>query len=240
MYSKTVFQLGLGCLLLLTFPPCISLADEGVVPTVKTIPIPGPVVVPAPPVAPPAGHKTIDTPLAEIPGSANKEWEAVCVDSTLNLNGDIHSIKTLGTGQWSVGPAVSTQLIKYDFGKKRAGVNTALGAGASFRFYRTIHIKDPLRGPPTDVYISQVKQECRQTSFGKSTKGYLAAPLFSITPTIYVSEPIDQDDLSVQPALLLGFFEDILNVGVGFNLTGPSGEKGNVFMLMSIGAGFNF
>ena len=110
-----------------------------------------------------------------------------------------------------------------------------------FRFYPPITIKDSNGvSSGTPVFISAVKQECRQTSFGKKTDGYLAAPLFSITPIIYVSEPVDQDDLSVQPAILLGFFEDILSVGVGFNLTGPSSEKGNVFMLLSIGAGFNW
>ena len=41
----------------------------------------------------------------------------------------------LGAGDWSVGPAISAQMIKYDFGKKKAGFNTGVGAGAAFRFY---------------------------------------------------------------------------------------------------------
>ena len=99
------------------------------------------------------------------------------------------------------------------------------------------------------VNISQIQPICRQTSFGagqgldprtKKNWDYYAAPLFSITPTLYATKPVADDDLSLQPALLLGFFEDILNIGVGFNLTGPSGEKGNVFMLMGIGYGFKF
>jgi hypothetical protein len=183
-----------------------------------------------------------------IPSSANSVWKEACVDKSLNLNGDFQNgLFGWGAGQWSVGPAVSTQLIKYDLAKKQAGFNTSVGVGASFRFYEDIIIKDtdgkPIKDkngkPEKPVTISQVKRECRQTSFG-DRKIYLAAPLFSITPTLYVTKPTDQGDLAVQPALLVGFFEDILNFGVGFNLTGPPGEKGNVFLLMSIGAGFSF
>jgi len=175
-----------------------------------------------------------------IPHSANSTWENVCVDKSLNLLGDY--------GQWSVGPSVSTQLIKFDLSKERAGFNTSVGVGAAFRFYRGITIKDqngdPLKdknGEDKTITISQINQKCRQTTFkARSEKSYLAAPLFSITPTLYVTKPTNQGDLEVQPAILLGFFEDILNFGVGWNLTGPPGEKGNVFLLMSIGAGFNF
>ncbi len=232
MIRKTVSQFGLSYFVLFMLFPCFSQAKEGVE-----------VLNPLPAAA---GAATVPTAtINEIPVSANQQWAAVCVDPTQNLNGDFQQSSSaffIADGQWSVGPAVSTQLIKYDFGKKKAGFNTSLGAGAAFRFYRNIPIKDPnnLTVAPTYVPISQVKPACRQTSFGKNTTGYLAAPMFSITPTIFASEPIDQDDLSVQPAILLGFFEDILNVGVGFNLTGPAGEKGNVFMLMSIGAGFDF
>lgn len=178
-----------------------------------------------------------------IPQSANSTWEAVCVDRSLNLLGDFQgSVFDYWKGSWSVGPSVSTQLIKFDLAKERAGFNTSVGVGASFRYYNKIQIKDS-NGKPKNppVTISQVKQECRQTTFkARSEKSYLAAPLFSITPTLYVTKPTSQGDLEVQPAILLGFFEDILNFGVGWNLTGPPGEKGNVFLLMSIGAGFNF
>jgi hypothetical protein len=39
---------------------------------------------------------------------------------------------------------------------------------------------------------------------------------------------------------MLGFFDDIINIGTGFNLTGNNGEVGDVFLLMSLGAGFNW
>jgi hypothetical protein len=178
-----------------------------------------------------------------IPASANIRWEETCVDKSLNLNGDFQTSKSflgLADGQWSVGPAVSTQLLKYDLAKKQAGFNSSVGAGASFRFYRSIQIKDETGAVKDTVNISQIKRECRQSSFGGDRKSYLAAPILSITPTIYATKPTTSGDLSVQPALLIGFFEDILNVGVGFNLTGPPGEKGNMFLLLSIGTGFSF
>lgn len=208
----------------------------------------------SPPSAQPAQIVTVDAPPKtnitktqdekfNIPSSANSEWQEKCVNKSLNLNGDFQSAHSLFglSGQWSVGPAVSTQLVKYDMAKKQAGFNTSVGAGASFRFYRPIEIKDEITGKVTEtVFVGQVRSECRQSSFGSDRKSYRAAPMFSITPTLYATKPTNEGDLAVQPALLLGFFEDILNLGVGFNLTGPPGEKGNVFLLMSIGTGFSF
>lgn len=181
-----------------------------------------------------------------IPSSANPEWKDYCVNKSLNLNGDFQKSRALfglwgPEGQWSVGPAVSTQLIKYDMAKKQAGFNASVGAGASFRFYRPIEIKKDDDNSPTEtVYIGQVRTECRQTSFGWDRKSYRASPLFSITPTLYATKPTSAGDLAVQPAIVFGFFEDVLNFGVGFNLTGPPEEKGHVFLLMSIGTGFSF
>lgn len=179
----------------------------------------------------------------KLPSSANSEWHKHCVDNSLNLNGDFQSAKSifgLIDGQWSVGPAVSTQLIKYDMAKKQAGFNASVGAGASFRFYRPIRIKDRDGSLLQKVNIGQVRTECRQTSFGWDRNSYKASPLFSITPTLYATKPTSAGDLAVQPAIVLGFFEDVLNFGVGFNLTGPPEEKGHVFLLMSIGTGFSF
>jgi hypothetical protein len=164
------------------------------------------------------------------------------VDKSLNITGDLQTgLLGMMPGKWSVGPAVSTQLIKYDLAKKQAGFNTSVGAGASFRYYSEIDIKDK-NGTATDkVKISEVKRECRETSFSSLTdKSYLAGPAFSITPTLYATKPTDQGDLAVQPALLIGAWNDILNVGVGWNLTGPAGEKGHVFLLFSVGTGFKF
>lgn len=173
-----------------------------------------------------------------IPAIPDSKWKDVCVNDNLNLPGDFQSWNS-SLGEWSVGPAVSTQLIKYDMAKKQAGFNTSVGAGASFRFYRNITIKEDANKEDR-VGISRIRRECRQSSYDLTKKEYRAAPLFSITPTLYATKPTDSSDLAVQPAILVGFFEDILNFGVGFNLTGPPAEKGHVFLLMSIGTGFSF
>jgi hypothetical protein len=185
---------------------------------------------------------SIIAPQPLIPSSANEEWAKACVDKSLNLNGDFQKGDPMfkkGAGNWSVGPSISTQLLKYDLAKKQAGFNTSVGAGASFRYYKDIEIKNEKGTTVDTVTVSKVRSECRQTSFD-SRKAYLAAPFISITPTLYVTKPTNEGELSVQPAILLGFLEDIINVGVGWNLTGAPGEKGNVFLLMSIGYGFAF
>jgi len=167
----------------------------------------------------------------------------------------------LGAGDWSVGPAISAQLIKYDFGKKKAGFNTGVGAGAAFRFYtrvpfiddETLEEKlgenkygmykdktpDGIQGDEVLIPIHHIKEECRAQNLTLVDEGSIASPLFSITPTIYVTEPTG-DDLRVEPAILLGLFKDIVNVGVGFNLTGNDGDVGDVFLLFSLGVGFQF
>jgi len=138
---------------------------------------------------------------------------------------------------WSVGPGVSAQLLKYDLASKQVSFNRSVGVGASFRYFSTIEMnREKLK-------VSDIKPECRATSFSATdvfddaTNGKLIANLFSITPTLYATQA-DNSDLSVQPAILLGVFRDILNFGTGFNLTGP--DKGHAFLLFSIGSGFNF
>ena len=140
-------------------------------------------------------------------------------------------------GEFTVGLAAQAQVIKYDFAKKRAGFNEGLGAGAAIRFYKDIRV--PGKGY---VPISRVKTDCRATTFrSRSDTGVPdAAPLFSITPMIFASQLTNESSLRVEPALMLGIFEDIFNVGVGFNLTGEQGDVGDVFLLLAVGAGFNF
>lgn len=139
--------------------------------------------------------------------------------------------------RWAVIPSASVQIIKYDLASKKASVNKSLGVGASFHFYKDSDLQ--LDGK--QLQIKDVKPECRATTFSAKDvhedpdNGKIAYSLFSITPTLYGSQ--DQGaDFSVQPALLVGVFRDLINVGAGFNLTGS--DKGHVFLLFSIGAGF--
>ena len=141
-------------------------------------------------------------------------------------------------GEWTVGLAVQAQALKYDFATKKAGVNSGLGAGASFRFYQDVDF--PGRGDK--VPISKIRAECRMSTWKTQQETWLpkATPLFSITPVIYATQLTGEDDLKVESAIMFGVFDDIINAGVGFNLTGKDGEVGDVFLLMSIGAGFNW
>lgn len=149
------------------------------------------------------------------------------------LTGDFNNVRMFG-GEWSVGTSVQAQAIRYDFSTKQAGFNNGLGAGASFRYYKDVKMAGG------NIPVSRIRQECRASSFRLKSETTVAAPFFSVTPTIFASKLNDTANLIVQPAIMFGFFEDIINVGVGFNLTGRPGEVGDVFLLMSLGTGFQF
>lgn len=162
----------------------------------------------------------------------------------------------LPDGEWSVGTAILSSVIKYDFAKKKAGVFDGAGVGASFRFYRDVKTlgerenpgkKD--RGKPSDfvkgkvpkvLRLSQIHEKCRAASFRLATEKTIATPMISITPALFATKPVKDQEFRVEPAILLGFFQDLINVGAGFNLTGEDGDVGDVFLMFSIGAGFNW
>ncbi len=149
-----------------------------------------------------------------------------------------NEMSDLTRGEWTVGLAALAQAIKYDFAKKKAGFNNSVGAGASFRFYRDVYVP----GEQEKVPISRIRTECRVKTFQLRDDADLpeAGPTFSITPVIFASQLPKEGELRVEPAIMLGFFEDIVNIGGGFNLTGEDGDVGDVFLLFSIGVGFNW
>ncbi len=135
------------------------------------------------------------------------------------------------------GPSASIQAVRYDFASKQAAIATGAGAGLSIRFYNNVHIK----GDPNVFEFNDIDPKCRRTSFDAGRgdnpdKPKIVGPAISITPIIYYSKIESSPDLAIQPAIQLGFLEELVNVGIGFNLTGP--QKGNVFMLLSLGYGF--
>lgn len=75
--------------------------------------------------------------------------------------------------------------------------------------------------------VYKISTECRATTsdIGKDRKDKLAGSIISITPTMYYAKEAGASDISLQPALLLGFFDDIVSVGPGFNLSGPERER---------------
>lgn len=161
---------------------------------------------------------------------------------------------------WSVGTSVSTQLIRYNFSSKKTSLNTNAGAGISFRYYGNSPLGDDQEikrlgfsekgkeekleydqdGNTYTLPVYKIKPDCRATTsdFGKERKDKLAGSIFSISPTLYASKQENSQDVSVQPAILLGFLDDIINIGTGFNLSGP--ETGKMFLVFSLGYGFQF
>lgn len=183
---------------------------------------------------------TVPVQSAGGPANAKKPIKSAadCWDDTIEYSGDLPKWRTKTfKGEWTVGLAAQVQALKYDFAKKRAGFNSGLGAGVSFRFYQDVKVPGHGEKP-----IHEIRTECRMSTWKTQEEAWLpkATPLFSISPIIYASQLTSEQDLAVEPAIMLGFFDDIINIGTGFNLTGKNGEVGDVFLLMSIGAGFNW
>ncbi|MCS6287807.1 MAG: hypothetical protein H8K10_02385 [Nitrospira sp.] len=167
---------------------------------------------------------------------------------------------------WSVGVTASIQAVKYTFGTKQASSAASTGAGVAFRYYgksplgtedaakelgfrkADLEALEKLEGgkfydQTTGNYslpINKISTTCRATTsdIGKDRTEKLASSIFSLTPTVFYVKQASENDISLQPALLIGFFDDIVSVGPGFNLTGP--EKGKVFLVLSLGYGFKF
>lgn len=205
-------------------------------PTPPAEPAPGAPAAAAPAPAPLGPAPTPPAMKAQLDRSEQLARIEYCTSHITKPLGD------LGTN-WSVGPAVSTQLLKYDLASKQASFNTSVGVGASFRYYP----QTTYRGANNQTYtvpISGIRPACRATTTDAVSidddpkNGKIGEPLFSITPTVYASKFENSGDFAVQPAILLGAFRDLINVGAGFNLTGP--DKGHVFLLFSLGYGFKF
>lgn len=194
-----------------------------------------------------------------------EEEEAISSEKCLMQRPVFGDLVSLGKSfqNWSAGVAVSTQAIKYTFGTEKASSNTSAGVGVAFRYYGHSPVGDEAEArrlgyDPKDLDVAKdnaygsgnkdyyqlpiyrIKPECRATTsdFGKERKEKLASSIFSIIPTVYATKPDSVNDIVVQPALLIGFFDDIISVGPGFSLTGP--EKGKVFLVFSLGYGFKF
>jgi hypothetical protein len=133
------------------------------------------------------------------------------------------------------GPTASVQAVRYDFALKKAALSTGVGAGVSARIYNNVNIKGD-----GSFEFNNIKTECRRTTFdigrGKDPGNpKIVGPTISITPIVYYSKT-ETSDFTLQPAVQLGFLEELINIGVGFNLTGQN--QGHVFVLLSLGYGF--
>ena len=93
--------------------------------------------------------------------------------------------------RWSVRPAASVQIIKYDLASKKVSINKSLGAGASFHFYSD----SDLSIDGTQLRIKDIKPECRATTFSAKDihedpkEGKIAYSLFYNANNLCVARP---------------------------------------------------
>lgn len=148
-------------------------------------------------------------------------------------------------GDWfkrlSVGNIFNYSLVQYNLADKKAALNTqAAGFGVAFRYYT----KNQLAQAGTDD-IETVPLSCRARTadlldFNVAPNGELPkiGAAFSLAPTFYVFKDKNENDLGTQLALNLGFLNDFLTIGVGWNLSGP--DAGEWFILAGPSVGFSF
>jgi len=144
----------------------------------------------------------------------------------------------------SVGPTVAAQAFNYDLASKRTSFNAGAGAGLAFRIYwPPVSFAGDTQSniQPKTYGIKSIRKKCRVESFDPDLferDTQKVAPLFSISPMLFASKSERGDDIRVQPVISIGFLGELVNVGAGFNLSGP--DKGHVFILLSLGYGFKF
>ena len=137
-------------------------------------------------------------------------------------------------GDFSIGPSVAAQVLRYDLASHKAAFNTGIGAGVSARWYGKTEVGG------TTYSIKDIKSECRadtvDAAFKASDNKFKVGYSIAISPFLYVSKVENTDELNVQPAIQMSFLSDLLTLGTGFNLTGT--DKGHMFLLLSLGWGF--
>lgn len=110
------------------------------------------------------------------------------------------------------------------------------------RYYGKVRFYDDKGEETGESYgIRHIRKKCRAETFDGAwlkPDNKKVSPWISITPIVFASKTERSDEIQVQPALTVGFLGELVNVGAGFNLSGP--DKGHVFLLLSIGYGFKF
>ncbi len=152
--------------------------------------------------------------------------------------------------------------------KKSSLNATALGAGVSFRKYSSNDLawfgenklgrkrgkvanKGFLGFGKTYKSVGQKTKYAQETTIGDIPTGCRATTtdawelstqklraLWSLSPTMYVFQEANADNLGVQFALNLGIWNDIFNIGIGWNLSGQN--AGEWFILAGPSFGFRF
>ncbi len=141
----------------------------------------------------------------------------------------------------SVGSKATASLFRYNIATEEASFNErTLGVGLSFRVYTSSQLANAGK-----TSIKEVPQACRARTadlwdFSRAKNGEKAkvGSLVSFSPTLFVSKTETEGDVSIQPAIVVGFFNDILSIGTAYNLTGTG--KGQWSLLIGPSYGFQW
>lgn len=155
------------------------------------------------------------------------------------------------SSNWSFGTTATARLFQYNFTKGSGSVNAeGLGIGIAARYYpdswmTTTKVKADGKVDETgDKDLRKIRPECRATSFSAKTlseslvDGKLAFPAVTFSATAFFSKAQGRDELNFAPAFIVGFMRDIIQVGFGYNATGP--DRKSTFLILGFGSGFNF
>jgi len=143
---------------------------------------------------------------------------------------------------WSVGSKATVALFRYNLATERSSFNEkSVGVGLSFRYYSDDQLESI-----GHTSIKNVPRACRARTedlldFSNPGKAGILPKIgswISFSPTIFVSKAETDNDVAIQPALIVGFFNDILSVGTSYNLTGQG--KGQWSILLGPSYGFQW
>ena len=143
---------------------------------------------------------------------------------------------------WSVGTKATVALFRYNLATERSSFNEkSVGVGLSFRYYSDDQLESI-----GHTSIKNVPRACRARTedlldFSNPRKAGNLPKIgswISFSPTIFVSKAETDNDVSIQPALIVGLFNDILSVGTSYNLTGQG--KGQWSILIGPSYGFQW
>ncbi len=134
---------------------------------------------------------------------------------------------------FSVGPVASYSLVRYNLADKKSSFNAkSAGGGLSVRWYPSSHLKD--FGVNS---IKEVPRGCRAQTEDLMPDNKVVAPL-SFAPTFYLSQGENEGEVETQLAFNLGMLNDLVTVGIGWNLSGK--DAGEWFVIIGPSFGFSF
>jgi hypothetical protein len=157
------------------------------------------------------------------------------------------------SSNWTLEPIVTVQMARYTFRTHKTAINAhGAGVGLTFKYFpdsRMIAASasreevDKVENGQTVTYekfsgqkdIRRIKSACRASSFDQTNK--LAASLISVGPVVYITKPDTSSDTNVQLAGIVGFFENLVQIGAGVNVS-PN-KRMDPFILVGFAKGFD-